>query len=428
MARFATELDHAALPAILRYMASIVGWSAWRQRAESLKGELSGSPYWEEYLRERHGLELAFSDAHKHLRTTGRIRWPPQTDDEYRLYSFLAGAVGIHSHLSADGQARFKGALRNGLDSEFGLGPLSFEVKTAVHLVSRGFDVEFHDLEDGGGYDFLAVSGANRIEVECKHLSADVGRQIHRREFHALGGVLKPVIERALQESREGLFVRVTLPGRLSGNKVEQQAITSRISTVLRGEIDVVDDHICAAKLQSFVLENSPFKQDYSKEIAMEDIQRFLLEDFGIENRNVFLHWHPGRAAILVSIESKGPDRVLRRIFKSLKDDAKKQFSGRFPAVLCLHLADLTEAELLELADVDQTGTPTGLARMASALLQSRPHLFSVAIMTDGNVQLSRHRHRGGTRTSMQEKGPCYLFHNPDHAAAGNQALEQIFE
>ncbi|WP_151610871.1 hypothetical protein [Sinorhizobium alkalisoli] len=408
-------------------MAEIVGWSTWQRRIELLRAELAGNPLWEQFLRERHGLELAFGDVRQHLRATGRYRWPPKTAEEYRLYSFLAGAVGIYAYLSAHAQRRFAGALRTALDKEFGLGPLAFEVKVAVHLVSRGFDVEFHDLESGGGFDFLAASGTTRIEVECKHLSADVGRQIHRRKLYALSGVLQAPMERALREVSQGQLVRVTLPGRLSGNKDEQQALADRIGAIVRGKADIIDDQVCIATVQPFALETSPFTLKRGHSLVMEDVQHYLREAFGIDGANVVSHWHPGRAAIIVSIESRERDRVLHQIFRHLKADAKKQFSGELPAFLCVHLADVTEAQLLELADAERTGTVTGLQRVVSALLQRRPHLYGVAIMTDGHVRQSRQRGRGGVTTSVREVGPSYVFHNPNHALASDQVLGQVF-
>ena len=100
--------------------------------------------------------------------------------------------VQVHARLTTQGKRRLAGALQSSLEKEHGLGPLTFEIKVAAHLISRGFQIEFHDLEAGGGYDFLAISGSTKIEVECKHVSADIGRQIHRRALYDLGGVLFP--------------------------------------------------------------------------------------------------------------------------------------------------------------------------------------------------------------------------------------------
>lgn len=59
-------------------------------------------------------------------------------------------------------------------------------LKVAAHLKSRGFSACFHDLESGGGFDFLAFSNTIHLEVECKFLSADIGRKLHRRRVYDL--------------------------------------------------------------------------------------------------------------------------------------------------------------------------------------------------------------------------------------------------
>jgi hypothetical protein len=45
--------------------------------------------------------------------------------------------------------------MKGALDDEVGLSPLAFEMRTVAHFVAAGFDVEFHDLCEGGGFDFL---------------------------------------------------------------------------------------------------------------------------------------------------------------------------------------------------------------------------------------------------------------------------------
>lgn len=427
MARFATELSPAELPAMLSRMSGIIGWSTWQQRIDSLRAEITRNPVWEQFLRERHGLELAFGEVHRHLRATGRYRWPPQTADEYRLYSFLAGAVRIYSALSERGQARFSGALRTALDKEYGLGPLAFEVKMVVHLMSRGFEVDFHDLEIGGGYDFLAASGANQIEVECKHISADLGRQIHLRKLYALGGVLQQPMKEALDRDSQGRLLRVVLPGRLSGNKEEQEALAARINAIMSGKADIVDDQVCRTSAEPFSLQSSPFSSERGRGLTLEDIQQYLRESFGIDNAHVLSHWSPGHAAVVVSFESRKPDRVLDQLFRKLKDDAKRQFSMKLPALLYVHLADVTEPQLFDLAEADRVGTGTGLQRAASTLLQIRPHLHSIAIMTDGPVQITQQQSGNSPSMSVQEQGPSYVYKNPNHPMADNSVLNKVF-
>jgi hypothetical protein len=285
--QFATELSPAELPIIVRRMTGIVGWQTWRSRIEALKSELSSNPLWQEFLLDRYGLELAFGDVHRHLRISGRCPWPPKTAEQYRLYSFLAVAVQVHAGLGVHGQARFAGALQSSLEKEFGLGPLAFEMKTVAHLISRGFEVEFHDLESGGGYDFMAISGAMEIEVECKHLSADIGRQIHRRRLYNLGGVLLPVMARAVDGDNDVQLVQVTLPDRLTSNKEQQQDLADRIGAVLSGRAAEIDDSVCAISAHSFSLQTSPFSGSHGHHLTMKDVEDYLRRAFNLDNVNV---------------------------------------------------------------------------------------------------------------------------------------------
>src|SRR5688572_15702556 len=98
MVRFATDLDPSGLPGTFGQMGGIVGWSTWQRRIEGLNSDLSSNPLWRGFLLERHGLELAFGDIHRHLRATGRYPWPPRTAEEYRMYSFMAVVARVHAN------------------------------------------------------------------------------------------------------------------------------------------------------------------------------------------------------------------------------------------------------------------------------------------------------------------------------------------
>ena len=427
MTSFSTALDPAELPTTVRRMAGIVGWKTWQKRIEGFKSQLHSNPLWRDFLLERYGLELAFANVHRHLRRTGRCPWPPETAEHYRLYSFLAAAVRVHATLSRDGQARLAGAIRTGLEKDFGLGPVAFEMKVVAHLMSRGFKVELHDLGLGGGYDFLAISGPTRIEVECKHISADIGRQIHRPELYDLGGVLHPVMTHAVDRGNDGWLVQVTLPGKLTRNKDQQQALVSCIESVLSGKAGDIDDNVCTVSAQLFSLQRSPFSRERCYQLTMPLIEDYLKQAFDIENSHVLAHWRPGHGAVLVVFKSMQPDKVLGEIFKHLKADAKKQFSGNLPAFLCVHLADLTEAQLRDLADAERAGTVTGLQRLASIILHRRPHVHSISVMADGQVRITQERLQDCVETCVQETGPCYVFRNRNHLLAQDSLLDRVF-
>lgn len=325
--KVSTSLDPRELPKVLHTFASISGVGMWSKRIKSLHLAEKDNPYLRNYFVDRHGLELALGDILRYKKNTGRCPWPPRNTDEYRLYSFLVVFVQVFNKLSLVGQRRLLGSLQTGLEKEFGLGPLAFEMRIAAHLMSQGFAFDFHDLKSGGGYDFLATSGSTEIEVECKHVSADIGRQVHRADVYRLGSVLRPIIESFLHGGRGGRLVTVNLPGRLTSNKEHQQALAGHIRTALLDEISHVDDLICSVSAQSFDVAASPFSRS-SGGTTEDDIRIYLEQEFRIDNRGALVAWRPSKSAVIISFQSAKPDKVIVEILKTLKEDTKSQFSS----------------------------------------------------------------------------------------------------
>ena len=116
-----------------------------------------------------------------HRNTGGRIPEINSTPlfDFGALYSFVALTARVFPRLPEPAQNPLKGRISGALKDNVGLSPLAFEMRTVAHLMARGFDVEFHDLCEGGGYDFLATDGDIVFEVECKSVSGDVGHRVH---------------------------------------------------------------------------------------------------------------------------------------------------------------------------------------------------------------------------------------------------------
>src|SRR5262249_39560731 len=158
---------------------------------------------------------IKFHEAQNEKWRTGQFPTIVNDTEYYRLISFMVGIVRAHQRLSARGRTRLRGMLLDGLKSDHGLLALENEIATALHLLSRGFDVEFHDIEEGSGVDFIARQGGVEIEVECKMISGDLGRKVHRHRAIALFGLLAEISKRTYSAATRGLLVRIALPDRL---------------------------------------------------------------------------------------------------------------------------------------------------------------------------------------------------------------------
>jgi hypothetical protein len=88
----------------------------------------------------------------------------------------------LHESLGAVGQRVLKGRLLDGLNT--GFSGLFLELDLASMLLNADCEVGFPDFEGRANYDLDVISGGASLAIECKSISADAGRKIHRGDFY----------------------------------------------------------------------------------------------------------------------------------------------------------------------------------------------------------------------------------------------------
>lgn len=419
---FVTDAVPAEIPAQMTRLVAITGWKPWRRRLEWLQEQVRSNPTMPSFLRERFGFELAFEQVRRHQNQSGRYPWPPQTAEQQRCYSLLAMVTRCHHRLGLVGKKRLKGMIEDALKSDYGFAPLAFEMKIAAHLMSKGFNVIFHDMEEGGGFDYLIENEGVEMEIECKFVSGDVGRKIHLKKFHQLGTVLLPAMSNFLDHGCGGRLIRIVIPERLGGDDKQHQEIRRLMSRAFFDQIPNATATGYEVSISEFSTATSPFGQLPPGDITMVDVARFLSSEFGIDNKNVLIQFSPKKGAILVVVESAKKDAVLKGIHRQMKDAARGQFSRDRPGIMCCELADLTEDQLRSLAKDQEGGT--GLQYMVSDLIARRPQIHTVVFTTPGTVRIAKSKLETSMHTSVQETGPAYTFTNPSHPLVDDPRCE----
>jgi hypothetical protein len=72
-------------------------------------------------------------------------------------------------------------------------------------------------------------------------------------------------------------------------------------------------------------------------------------------------------------------------------------------------MSDLSEKQLLDIAEVDKSETPTGIRIVLDKVLRDRPHVHTVALMTEGSVRIEQNQIGNFCTTSTQETGISYI-------------------
>ena len=129
-------------------------------------------------MRDRHAQLLALSRMMKEHQRLGRFHVVKKPELAYA--AIIALQIGAtQKRLSDRGRSRLAGMIQDGLHAnEHGLNSLLLELAVAAQLETSGWNVIHHDMEQGDPppFDILARKNGREIEVECKFIGGDVGR------------------------------------------------------------------------------------------------------------------------------------------------------------------------------------------------------------------------------------------------------------
>lgn len=241
--------------------------------------------------------------------------------------------------MSSYGRNVLEGRIRDALKSEVGFSPLYLEMAVARRLFDAKFEVEFSDMEAIAEFDFRFWKGSAHGEVECKSLSCDAGRKIHRKDFYRfIDAVGELTASRALSGVKE--IVLVTLDDRLPAEERQQNALRLAASEFLSnnallridGDFFTITREEYGARLEQAA---SSGEREFHK--ACRDL-------YG-NNCHVAGAMTP-QGVCLVIVRSRREDDHSYPMLEAMKK-ATKQFSSTRPGFIAMQFDDIEPADLL---------------------------------------------------------------------------------
>jgi hypothetical protein len=319
--------------------------------------------------------------------------------------------------------------MKGALDDEVGLSPIVFEMRTVAHFMAAGFDVEFRDLCEGGGCDFLVRKAEVEIEVECKSVSGDLGHRVHLRRQYQLGPYISPLMQTTKRDGRVRVFV-VTLPDRLHGNREFMAAVGTLIVEALSKSRDVAGAEPCSVTYRELSITGSPFDCERSARINESDVIDYCNRVIGDEIGHTIMTFAPRRSATVIALRSAKPNTFLQGLYRNLREAASKQLSRTRPGIICVQL-HVTSTQLREIAaNSPQVGKPSGIQLMTAKFFDSheRNHVHTVAYTAPGNF-VQRQTLNLDTQgiiktTKIGEDAVSYFFINKGHQKVSDPRYE----
>ena len=230
MTQFDLPRDLPALAARLPAFLEMAGETAWWKRVDQLDRDARKSEFQTKIVLDHHWLEMELTAQLSILKAHGRLLSEEILPRSMAALLFAGIVAELSAHLTPTGRVRLAGRLRDALKSTFS--GLYLELDLALSLLHEGFDVTFPDLEGEAAWDLSFKRDMTAGELECKSLSADAGRKIHRKDFYRFVDALGPeILKRVKAGSREVLVV--TLDERLLPDTASQRSLRSSVAQVL---------------------------------------------------------------------------------------------------------------------------------------------------------------------------------------------------
>ncbi len=235
MMRYHLATDLPGLAEYLPRFLNLAGGERWRKRAVQLGECAFQSPFQAKIVADYHWLEIDLSHQMIINETLGRLM-PEQIDLKILAALYFAGTIAeVHARLTSRGRTAFEGRIRDALKAETGFASLYLEMEIAQRLLAAGYDVEFPDLDGTDRYDLRFSDATSSGEVECKSLSTDAGRKIHRKDFYRFIDAIGPSLAERAKGGNDEVLV-ITLHDRLPKNTANQAELRSATAQIMGEE------------------------------------------------------------------------------------------------------------------------------------------------------------------------------------------------
>ncbi|GAA5172668.1 hypothetical protein [Viridibacterium curvum] len=387
--KLTTELHTRDIPNVFNRFVQLIGEKAWRRRVRSCKEEIKGNPFLEGYLRSEYEIAFQLDKLSQIAESYGGAIPIELCNDRsvYRAAAFAAQAVSyIESLPKVDGERfsrRIDGALRNPDDMR----GMLLEMAAATHFLRRGLRVSWPELTGQGTFDLL-IEGAGKggLEVECKSISEDKGRKVHRRDFFDFFNLLKKHLPAAILALPKGVCAVLTLPDRLPTAYRERVELAKEIVRTVISSRDRTLADGTSIRINDFDATGLSLESLSDRKVARRDLDRIT----NTSNQPVACFRTKPGGAFALAVQSFRDDELLDATFATLGSAASDQLSGTRAGLLIARFSGLTSSQLISIGeqDKDVEQKPTALRVKVSKFLSSssRQHLMGVGFVCAGEL------------------------------------------
>ncbi len=316
----------AEVPKVYRCLATAIGAGHWQDAVARQEEAIRSNHFLGDHLRSEYAIAYQLDRLRRLVARFGTV---PQEDCNDRSIfpslGFAAQVLEVLKYSTFKQAKAFTKRVQDAFSSFEKMHGLQLELQAATHFVRRGQRVAWHRPNSGGTFDLLIEDlGLNGLEVECKSISEDKGRRIHRRHALEFWGETWPDIADLAQHLREGLAVVLTVSYRLPTDAGERAALVKEVvARILAGSGATLGGG-AEVRIHPF----DPAGINMAKEKGRADLRRALDVATGTANREAAAYGTAAGGMLVFVMQSSAEDDVLNQVFDTLIDSASRQFTG----------------------------------------------------------------------------------------------------
>lgn len=423
----AIEMTTAEVPEVYQRFASVIGAACWQAAVARQEDAIRSNHFLADYLWSEYAIAYQLDRLRALAERFGTV--PHEACNDPRIFPSLAFAAQVLEVLdrSTVKQAKtFVKRVRTAFSNSENMHGLRLELQAATHFVRRGHHVAWHRKKNAGSFDLLIDDlGPSGLEVECKSISTDKGRRIHRRDALEFWGELWRDVASVAHDLRSGLAVVLTVPSRLPIDAGERVALARKV-------VDRIIAGSGATLGEGTEVRIEPFDHETieaAKNKDGEDLRKAIDAATGTANREAVVYGTPAGGMLAFVMQSAVEDDVLDQVFSTLDNSAARQFTHKRGALFWVALQGIDTDQLASIHEQDSdTGEqPTALRLGVSAFLnRAPPHIIGVVFcsrsslfpVVDGSTDSG-----GATNFFMKEESPLWhaSFRDPLRAVGMNE-------
>ncbi|MFZ3286395.1 MAG: hypothetical protein WA191_06055 [Telluria sp.] len=399
-----TEIYTNQIPTLYAQFAVEIGDSHWRRRTMLLDREIKGNRFLREYLHAENSIAYELEALREHIAKFGPTGLPAIGLSCYGAARFAAQTISIITNLPPKVAAQFRRRVQGAFQNPDDMRGLQVELAIATHFVRQGRRVTWPELDGTGTYDmYVNGLGPNGLAIECKAISEDKGRRVHKRdalEFHAL---LEPLLVPITTGLSTGLVGVLTVPARLPTNCKDRVQLAKQFAQHILGNRSTTLSDGSRIAVKQFDMSEFGYLPSINKRAARSAIDTVT----GTANRESMTIGTNAGGALVLTVQSASDDLLMKTTFDTLSDAARRQLPHTHAGILLAGFAGLSHDQLASIAgqDFDQSQNPTNLRVHASKFLggQNRDHVVGVGFLTASDFS----RERNGI---IDSAGAAYYF------------------